>query len=42
VNIDLGSADASACPNGIPSGVTVDIALIIKAVGNALNNCPAL
>ena len=41
VNIDLGTADASACPNGIPSGAEVDIALIIQAVNNALTNCPA-
>jgi len=41
VNIDLGTADASACPNGIPSGGSVDITLIVKAVGYALNNCPA-
>jgi hypothetical protein len=40
VNIALGSADASACPNGIPSGDSVDIALIIQAVNNALNDCP--
>jgi len=42
VNIDLGTADNSACPNGIvPPGATVDITLIVKAVSNALNNCPA-
>jgi hypothetical protein len=41
VNIALGSADASACPNGVPSGESVDVALIIKAVGNALAQCPA-
>ena len=39
VNIDLGTADASACPNGIPSGEAVDITLIIRAVNNALNGC---
>jgi hypothetical protein len=39
VNIALGSADASACPNGVPSGESVDVALIIKAVGNALATC---
>ncbi len=38
-NIALGSANASACPNGIPSG-GVDISLIIQAVNNALNGCP--
>jgi len=41
VNIDLGTADASACPNGIPSGGNVDIALLIQAVNNALNACSA-
>jgi hypothetical protein len=41
VNIALGTAPASACPHGIPSGVEVDITLIIKAVGYALTNCPA-
>ena len=41
VNIDLGLADASACPHGVPSDVGVDITLIIKAVGYALTNCPA-
>ena len=40
VNIDLGTADASTCPNGIPSGTHVDITLIVKAVGYALTNCP--
>ena len=40
VNIDLGTADASTCPRGIPSGETVDVTLIVKAVGNALTNCP--
>jgi len=41
VNIALGTAEASACPNGIPSGSSVDITLIVKAVNNALTNCPA-
>lgn len=41
VNIDLGTADPSSCPDGIPSGAAVDITLIIEAVGYALNNCPA-
>jgi len=39
-NIDLGTADVSVCPNGIPSGESVDITMIVKAVGDALNNCP--
>jgi len=41
VNIDLGNADNSACPSGIPAGDTVDITLIITAVNNALGMCPA-
>jgi hypothetical protein len=40
VNIALGTAQPSACPHGIPSGGTVDIALIIQAVNNALGTCP--
>ena len=41
VNIALGSAQPSACPHGVSSGAEVDIALIIQAVNNALNECPA-
>jgi len=41
VNIDLGTADGSACPHGIPSGSSVDITLIIQAVNNDLVSCPA-
>jgi hypothetical protein len=40
VNIVLGNASPSACPHGIPSGTTVNVALIIQAVNNALNGCP--
>jgi hypothetical protein len=36
VNIALGNALPSACPDGIPSGSAVDIGLIIRAVNNAL------
>jgi len=39
VNIALGNADATACPNGIPSGAQVDVALILTAVNNALTGC---
>lgn len=39
VNIDLGTAAASACSHGIPSGVTVDITVIIQAVNVALDGC---
>jgi hypothetical protein len=38
---DLGTANASAYPHGIPSGGVVDITLIVNAVGYALTNCPA-
>ncbi len=31
----------NACPQGIPDGRTVDITLIIQAVGYALTQCPA-
>jgi hypothetical protein len=41
VDIVLGSADATACPHGIPAGAKVDIATIVRAVGNALNGCGA-
>ena len=41
VNIALGEADASACAEGIPPGTSIDIALLIKAVNNALVGCPA-
>jgi K319L-like, PKD domain len=40
VNIVLGNASPSACPHGIPSGATVNVALIIQAVNNGLNGCP--
>ena len=40
VNIALGNAQPSACSHGVPSGVTVDVALIIRAVNNALDGCP--
>lgn len=40
VNIDLGAADAPACPEGIPDGVSVDITSIIRAVNIALTECP--
>ena len=41
VNIVLGSAQPAACGPGIPEGAAVDIALIIRAVNNALNDCGA-
>jgi hypothetical protein len=39
VNIALGSEEPSACVDGVPSGVEVDISLIIQAVNNALSSC---
>jgi ELWxxDGT repeat protein len=39
VDIALGGAQPSACPNGIPSGSEVNVALILQAVNNALNGC---
>ncbi|MFI5398904.1 MAG: hypothetical protein ACHQ9S_25520 [Candidatus Binatia bacterium] len=39
VNIALGNAQPSACPDGIPSGGQVNVALILQAVNNALNGC---
>jgi predicted outer membrane repeat protein len=39
VNIALGNADAAACPNGLPRGAAVDVALILQAVNSALNGC---
>jgi hypothetical protein len=41
LNITLGTAGPSACPNGIPAGAKVDISLIIQAVNHALNQCPS-
>lgn len=40
VNIALGAASSTVCPNGAPSGGEVDISLIISGVNNALNGCP--
>jgi hypothetical protein len=40
VNIALGAAQPADCPHGVPSGVSVDIAMIVGAVNNALNACP--
>ena len=40
MNIALSDAAPSACANGVPNGLNVDVALIIRAVHNALNGCP--
>jgi hypothetical protein len=39
VNIALGSAQPSACAQGVPSGTEVNVAVIIHAINNALNGC---
>jgi len=39
VNIALGSTQPSACPDGIPAGAEVNVALILQAVNHALNGC---
>jgi hypothetical protein len=39
VNLLLGSVQSDACAHGVPDGATVDIALIIRAVNNALSGC---
>jgi hypothetical protein len=39
VNVALGDAEPSACPHGVPSGTEVDIALLLRAVNNALGRC---
>jgi hypothetical protein len=41
VNIVLGDAEPSACPNGVPTGAEVDIVSVIQAVNNALHGCGA-
>jgi len=39
VNIALGTAEAPTCPRGIPTGLNVDIALVVRAVNNAVTGC---
>jgi hypothetical protein len=39
VNIGLGEATPAACPNGVPDGAAVDIALVIQAVESGLHGC---
>jgi hypothetical protein len=41
VAVVLGNAQSSACSDGLPSGVEVNVALIIQAVNNVLNGCAA-
>ncbi len=39
VNMALGNG--GSCPNGVPAGIDVNVALIVQAVTNALNGCVA-
>lgn len=39
VNIALGTATSSACPNGVSAGQGVTVTLIIQAVNHALGTC---
>lgn len=39
VNIALEAQSPSACAQGVPAGATVNLSLLIRAVGNALNGC---
>jgi hypothetical protein len=41
VNIALGTAQASACPHGVPSGAEVNVAVVVQAVNAALRGCAA-
>jgi hypothetical protein len=41
VGIALETLPQSACMQGVPSGAPVDIALLVRAVGNALTGCAA-
>lgn len=37
--IALGATPVSACSQGVSQGESVDVALLIRAVGKALNGC---
>ena len=39
VNVALGNAQRTACPRGVSSGATVDVALVVQALNNALSGC---
>jgi hypothetical protein len=39
VNIVLGSAEASACRDGVVEGTVIDVAVIVQAVNHALSGC---
>jgi hypothetical protein len=38
--VSMALGNGGSCPGGLPSGTAVDVALIIRAVDNALNGCP--
>jgi hypothetical protein len=42
VAIALGREPATACAQGLPSGASVDVALLVQAVNNALMGCPGV
>ena len=39
VNIALGTAQASTCAHGVPSGPEVNVSMIVQAVNHALHGC---
>lgn len=39
VNIALGNAQPTACPQGIPSGAAADVTLVVQAVNEGLSGC---
>jgi len=39
VNVFVGNAEPSACPNGVPNGTEINTALLVQAVNHALNGC---
>jgi hypothetical protein len=41
VNVALGTAEAAECADGLAPAASVDIAVIVQAVNNALNGCAA-
>jgi hypothetical protein len=40
--IALGTTQPSVCAAGIPNGAEVNVALVVRAVNDALNGCPAI
>lgn len=39
INIALGNATAAGCPDGVPGGAEVNVAVIIQAINHALDGC---